>query len=68
MKPKATLRSFLALASSSLLAMSSAHATSLYWSADGATQGCRCRHLEYFHLQLGRCCFGSVLLSMEQRG
>ncbi len=39
MKPKATLRNFLALAGSSLLAMSSASAEIYYWDNNGATTG-----------------------------
>ena len=39
MKPKNTLRYFLALAGSSLLAISSASADTLFWSANGTTQG-----------------------------
>ena len=39
MKPKSTLRSFLLLAGSSLLAASSLHAATLTWDANGATAG-----------------------------
>jgi hypothetical protein len=39
MKPKNTFRSYLALAGSSLLAISSASATTLYWDVNGTADG-----------------------------